>query len=71
MKLYIAFLVLCGATLAAIVSATLIYHHHQATVVPVTSNQVFEVKGQIRSLEADGKTVHIAHEDIPGFMPAM
>lgn len=71
MKLYLAFLVLCGATLAAIVSATLIYHHRQATVVPATSNQVFEVKGHIRSLETDGKTVHIAHEDIPGFMPAM
>jgi protein SCO1 len=71
MKLYFAFLVLCGAALAAIVSATLIYHHHQATVLPVTSNQVFEVKGLIRSFEADGKTVHIAHEDIPGFMPAM
>lgn len=71
MKLYLAFFVLCSATLASIVSATLIYHYHQATAVPVASNQVFEVKGQIRSLEADGKTVHIAHEDIPGFMPAM
>ena len=71
MKLYLAFLVLCGVTLAAIVSATLIYHHHQSMVVPAPSNQVFEVRGQIRTLEADGTTVRIAHEDVPGFMPAM
>ncbi len=71
MKLYFALLALCGVTLVAVVSATLIYHHHQETAVPATANQVFDVRGRILGLEADGKTVRIAHEEIPGFMPAM
>ena len=71
MKIYYALLALCGVTLAAVLSAALIYHHHQTTAAPTTANQVFEVKGQVLSLETDGKTVRIAHEAIPGFMPAM
>jgi len=71
MKVYYALLALCGLTLAAVVSAVLICHHHQPTAAPTTADQVFEVKGQILSLEPDGKTVRIAHEAIPGFMPAM
>ena len=70
MKLYLALLILCGGTLAAVVTATLI-HHQQATVAPAAANQVFQVNGQVRSLESDGKTLRIAHEAIPGFMPAM
>ncbi len=71
MKIYYVLLALCGVTLAAVLSAALIYHHHQTAAAPTTSNQVFEVKGQVLSLEPDGKTVRIAHEAIPGFMPAM
>jgi protein SCO1/2 len=33
--------------------------------------QVFQVKGVIVELEADGKTLKIKHEDIPGYMGAM
>jgi protein SCO1 len=36
-----------------------------------TNEQVFQVKGQIVSLEPDGRTVKIRHEEIPGYMPAM
>ena len=35
------------------------------------TNQVFEVKGVIKELKADGKTVEIRHEAITNYMPAM
>jgi protein SCO1/2 len=35
------------------------------------SNQVFEVKGVIKELKPDGKTVEIRHEAITNYMPAM
>jgi protein SCO1 len=70
MKLHLALLILCASALAAVIAATVV-HHNQASVLPAATSQVFQVKGQIRSLESDGKTVRIAHEAIPGFMPAM
>jgi protein SCO1 len=71
MKLYLALLILCGGTLAAVVCAAIIHHHQATAAAPATADQAFQVKGQLRSLESDGKTVRIAHEAIPGFMPAM
>jgi len=35
------------------------------------TNQVFEVKGVIKELKPDGKTVQIRHEAITNYMPAM
>jgi len=35
------------------------------------TNQVFEVKGVIKELKPDGKTVEIRHEAIANYMPAM
>jgi protein SCO1/2 len=35
------------------------------------TNQVFEVKGVIKGLKPDGKTVEIRHEAITNYMPAM
>src|SRR6476619_199262 len=35
------------------------------------TNQVFEVKGVIKELKPDGKTVEIRHEAITNYMPAM
>jgi protein SCO1/2 len=35
------------------------------------TNQVFEVKGVIKELQPDGKTVQIRHEAITNYMPAM
>ncbi len=71
MKMYLALFSLCGATLVAVAAAVLISHHTAAVAPAPQPEQVFQVKGQVRSLEADGKTIHIAHEEIPGFMPAM
>lgn len=36
-----------------------------------TNTQVFQVKGVVVELQADGKTVKIKHEEIPGYMDAM
>src|SRR5258706_15917092 len=38
---------------------------------PGTNQQVFQVKGVIKELKTDGKTVDIRHEEIPNYMPAM
>ena len=35
------------------------------------TQQVFQVKGVIKELKPDGKTVDIRHEEIPNYMPAM
>ncbi len=61
-------------TLAAITGAVWVAHqtHAPAQVAPSAADrQTFEVKGLVRSLEADGTTVHIEHEEIPGYMPSM
>ncbi|MFN7141579.1 MAG: SCO family protein [Limisphaerales bacterium] len=33
--------------------------------------QIFQVRGEIREIKPDGKTVRMRHEEIPGYMPAM
>ncbi len=71
MKLHYALLVLCAVALAAVVAAVTLRKPGTAPAPNAASVQHFEVKGQIRSVETDGTTVHIAHEEIPGFMPAM
>src|SRR5271166_1439372 len=37
----------------------------------VTNQQTFQVKGLVKELKPDGKTVVIQHEAIPNYMPAM
>lgn len=71
MKFHFALILLCAATLVAIGTAVLINPRADSASTPGPARQVFEVKGVVRSLESDGVTVHIAHEEIPGFMPAM
>lgn len=60
-------------TLAVVMSAVAIHRQMPANkpTAQQTANQTFEVKGHVVSIEPGGKTVHIAHEDIPDFMPAM
>ncbi len=36
-----------------------------------TNQQVFQVKGVVKELKSDGKTVVIKHEEVPNYMPAM
>lgn len=43
----------------------------QHAPVPNESVQHHEVRGVVRSLPPDQKTIDVEHEDIPGFMPSM
>lgn len=60
-------------TLAVVISAVAIHRQAPANtaILQQSAEQSFDVKGRVISVEAGGKTVHIAHEDIPDFMPAM
>jgi len=60
-------------TLAVVVSAIAIHRQVPASKLALeqAGEQSFDVKGRVISIDPGGKTVHIAHEDIPDFMPAM
>jgi len=61
----------CSLTLLA-VAAGVVLSKNQTKPTPASAAvQHFQVNGVVRGLEADGKTILIQHEDIPGFMPAM
>ena len=57
-------MVSCGKPSSSSVTAA----HSQAQG---TNVQVFQVKGTVKELQPDGKTVEIRHEEIPNYMPAM
>src|SRR6185503_21322856 len=58
--------------LIAVFTAAAIHRNGQKTSTRTQLAETrFEVRGQIRGLESDGKTVRIAHEEIPGYMAAM
>src|ERR1700722_16919338 len=42
-----------------------------APVSAATNQQTFQVKGVVKELKPDGKTIVIQHEAIPNYMPAM
>jgi protein SCO1 len=73
MKTRIIISVFTAVTLAVVVSAVAIHRQTAPAnaVRQVPTEQSFDVRGRIVSIEPGGKTVHIAHQDIPGFMPAM
>ncbi|MEY2428648.1 MAG: hypothetical protein QOJ40_1533 [Verrucomicrobiota bacterium] len=61
-------------TLMGLVSLTACDRAHETksrASGPGTNQQRFQVKGVIKELKADGKTVEIRHEEIPNYMPAM
>ena len=57
-------MVSCGKPSSSSVTAA----HSQAQG---TNVQVFQVKGTVKELQSDGKTVEIRHEEIPNYMPTM
>jgi protein SCO1/2 len=73
MKTRTILLIFTAVTLAIVGSAVALHRQLPVatTTVQRTVEQTFEVKGRVVSIETGGKTVHIAHEDIPDFMPAM
>ena len=70
MKPKIVIFFLCAVALSFIAAAFLV---HRLDSAPGHSTAVrrFEVSGQIRELDLPNKTVRIAHDEIPGYMPAM
>src|SRR5256885_1460171 len=38
---------------------------------PSTNQKIFQVKGVIKELKPDGKTVEVRHEEVTNYMPAM
>jgi protein SCO1/2 len=71
MKHKIIIPVLCVLTLTAVLSALAFNRHNEAASGPAGHPRAFQVHGQIRAVDVAGKTVRIAHEEIPNYMPAM
>jgi protein SCO1/2 len=46
-------------------------HSSNNGVSSASTQQVFQVKGIVKKIEPDGKSVEIRHEEIPDYMPAM
>jgi protein SCO1/2 len=62
---------LCALTLAAVLSALAFARQSESNSGPAGHPRTFQVHGQIRAVDLTGKTVRIAHEEIPHYMPAM
>jgi protein SCO1/2 len=62
---------LCALTLSAVLAVFLINRRHAAPGMLPPGAQAFEVGGQIRELNVADKTIRIAHDEIPDYMPAM
>jgi protein SCO1/2 len=65
--------ILCVLTLTALLSVVILHRRHATSpgAVAVAGAKVFEVRGQVRSVDSAAKIVRIAHEEIPNYMPAM
>jgi protein SCO1 len=71
MKPKIILSVLCIVTLATVLSAMAFSRRNQPAPGPAGNLRTFQVHGQILAVDGAGKTVRIAHEAIPDYMPAM
>jgi protein SCO1/2 len=71
MKPKIVFALICAFTLAAALSAFILGHRNSSSARSTALVQTFEVKGQVRGIDQVEKTIRIAHEEIPNYMPAM
>jgi len=58
-------------TLAAICAAIALSRRHPPPTRPAAEERTFQVQGHIRALDLANNTIRIAHEEIPGYMPAM
>jgi protein SCO1/2 len=61
---------ICIFTVAALLTAVLLNRTFH-TAAPVTRVKTFQVHGKILGIDAATKTIRIAHEAIPNYMPAM
>lgn len=62
---------LCAVTLLGLAAVTICALANPTARQSAADQRVFHVTGQIREVDAFSKTVRIAHEAIPGYMPAM
>jgi protein SCO1/2 len=69
MKPKLFLILICAATLVAVLSAVIFGRHNQP--IDNAHTRTFQVHGQIRSLDVTNKSVRIAHDEIPHYMPAM
>jgi protein SCO1 len=61
----------CGLTMVGLVSAVVLGRHVQSANKYQDIIRRFEVQGTIRAVDVANKTIRIAHEEIPDYMPAM
>jgi protein SCO1/2 len=71
MKPKILLPLICLLTLVAVLAAIALGRRIQSASSSAASVRTFQVHGQIRGLEPENKTIRIAHEEIPDYMPAM
>jgi protein SCO1 len=69
MKPKVVLSALIALTLVAVLSAFVFGHYNHP--LDKRSYRAFQVHGQIRSIDLPGKSVRIAHDAIPNYMPAM
>ncbi len=69
MKTKMLVAVVCALTLAVVLSAVTLGRRNMSN--DTGQARIFEVQGQIRSLDIVNRTIRIAHEEIPQYMPAM
>jgi protein SCO1/2 len=62
---------LSALTLAAVLAVVMLGHRGGSLNTPSVKPRAFEVQGVVRSIDTAGKTIRIAHEEIPNYMPAM
>ena len=61
----------CAVTAALSLIAVVIGRSHTPAKTAVSGAKAFEVRGQVRSVDAVNKIIRITHEAIPDYMPAM
>jgi protein SCO1/2 len=73
MKTKVFFFLMLVLAAGAIASSMALNHRHiaKARTTTATSLRTFQVSGRVREITPATKTVTVAHEEIPGYMPAM
>ena len=71
MKPKIIALTLSAVTALAVVSALAINRASAPQTPSTRQERTFEVTGKVVAIELESKTIRIAHEEIPDYMPAM
>jgi protein SCO1/2 len=71
MKPKLLFSILCAFTLCASICGFVLNRRSQLSTAATSVCRVFQVRGEVRALDIPNKTVRVAREEIPGYMPAM